>query len=131
MRKIVLLIAALLVALGLAGVFYPEGLMGLAKYSFSPTGIIVVGIARIVVGALLVLAARGSRIAKTVRVIGAIIIVAGIAGLFLSPERAQSLSSSFLEHGPDRLRIIACLPLAVGLFIGGSALTKGQRRAPR
>src|SRR3982751_2840830 len=103
MRKVVLLIAALLVALGLTGVLYPEGLTDLVKYSFSPTGIIVVGIARIIVGLVLFLAARGSSIANAVRVIAALIIVAGIAGLFLSPERAQSLSSSFLENGPDRL----------------------------
>jgi uncharacterized protein YjeT (DUF2065 family) len=128
MRMIVLVIAALLIALGLTGVLYPEGLTGLVKYSFSPTGIIVVGIARIVVGVLLFLAARGSSIANTVRVIAALIVVAGIAGLFLSPERAQSLASSFLENGPDRLRIIACLPLAVGLFIGGSALFHRPRR---
>jgi uncharacterized protein YjeT (DUF2065 family) len=128
MRMIVLVIAALLIALGLTGVLYPEGLTGLLKYSFSPTGIIVVGIARIVVGVLLFLAARGSSIANTVRVIAALIVVAGIAGLFLSPERAQSLASSFLENGPDRLRIIACLPLAVGLFIGGSALFHRPRR---
>lgn len=122
MRNIVLLIAALLVAIGLTGVLYPEGLTGLVRYSFSPTGTIVVGIARIVVGLLLFLAARGSSIAKTVRIIAVIIVVAGVAGLFLSPERAQALSNSLLEKGPDRLRIIACLPLAVGLFIGGSAL---------
>jgi hypothetical protein len=128
MRNVVLLIAALLVALGLTGVLYPEGLTGLVKYSFSPTGMIVVGIARIVVGLVLFLAARGSSIANAVRVIAALIIVAGIAGLFLSPERAQSLSSSFLENGPDRLRIIACFPLAVGLFIGGSALFHRPKR---
>ncbi len=128
MKKIVLVIAALLVALGLTGVLYPEGLMGLVRYSFSPTGIIVVSVARIVIGLLLFLAARGSRIANTVRVIAAIIIVAGIAGFFLSPERAQTLASSFLENGPDRLRLIACLPLAVGLFIGGSALFHQPKR---
>ena len=128
MRTIVLVIAALLVALGLTGVLYPEGLTGLLKYSFTPTGIIVVGIARIVIGVLLFLAARGSRIAKTVRVIAAIIVLAGIAGLFLSPERAETLASSILEKGPDRLRLIACLPLAVGLFIGGSALFNRPKR---
>ena len=128
MRNVVLLIAALLIALGLTGVLYPEGLTGLVKYSFSPTGMIVVGIARIVVGLVLFLGARGSSIANAVRVIAALIIVAGIAGLFLSPERAQSLSSSFLENGPDRLRIIACFPLAVGLFIGGSALFHRPKR---
>ena len=128
MRTIVLVIAALLVALGLTGVLYPEGLTGLLKYSFTPTGIMVVGIARIVVGVLLFLAARGSRIAKTVRVNAVIIVIAGIAGFFLSPERAAALASSILEKGPDRLRLIACLPLAVGLFIGGSALFNGPKR---
>lgn len=128
MRTIVLVIAALLVALGLTGVLYPEGLTGLLKYSFAPTGIIVVSIARIVVGVLLFVAARGSSIANAVRVIAVIIVIAGIAGFFLSPERAQTMASSILEKGPDRLRLIACLPLAVGLFIGGSALFHRTKR---
>lgn len=122
MRFTVLLIAALLILLGLTGVFWPEGLMGLAKYSFSPKGILVIGIARIVLGALLVLAAKGSRTPKTLRVIGTIVVLAGIGTLFITPERAQPLMSWWLDFGPDRLRMIACLPLVIGLFLGGSAL---------
>src|SRR6476620_11600260 len=102
MKKIVLVIAARPGALGLTGVLYPEGLTGLLKYSFTPTGIIVVGIARIVIGLLLFVAARGSSIANTVRVIAVIIVVAGIATFFLSPDRAQAMASSMLEKGPDR-----------------------------
>lgn len=122
MRFIVLLIAALLILLGLTGVLWPEGLMGLAKYSFSPRGILVIGLARIVLGAALVFAAKGSRTTKTLRVIGTLILLAGIGTLFIPPDRAQSLMNWWLDFGPDRLRMIACLPLAIGLFLGGSAL---------
>ena len=45
MKAIAFFIAALLVLFGLTGVLWPEGLMQLATYSFSRTGLYVVAAA--------------------------------------------------------------------------------------
>jgi uncharacterized membrane protein len=120
MKKFILiLIAVLLIVLGVTGVFWPPALMDLAKWSFSPKGIYLAAGLRIVIGLLLLVAAGATAMPKTVRVIGAILLVGGIATAFLSAETAQRLASWWLENGEDRLRMTACLPLVLGIFLGG------------
>jgi hypothetical protein len=126
MKVIALIISALMILLGLTGVFWPEGLMELAKYSFTSTGIYVTAFGRMVIGVLLLLAAPVARTPKTFRVIGAIIFGVGVATAFISSERSQLARDAWLSHGPDAFRIAACLPLAIGLFVGGAVLFKSR-----
>lgn len=118
-KTLVLLIAISLIALGLTGVLWPTALMDLAKSTFSPKGLYPAAAIRIVVGLVLLLAAGVTATPNIVRAIGAIILLGGIATAVLSADTAQRLSSWWLEHGEDRLRMTACVPLAVGLFLGG------------
>ena len=124
MKAVALFIAALMILLGLTGLFWPEGLMQLAKFSFTASGIYLTAIVRVIIGALLLIAAGATRAPKAVRVIGLVILVAGIASAFVTAERAASLQNWLLGHGPNPLRIAACVPLAAGLFIGGATLAK-------
>ncbi|MEY2509756.1 MAG: hypothetical protein QOE26_519 [Verrucomicrobiota bacterium] len=124
MKIIALGIAALLILVGLTGVLWPEGLMGLMTYSFTSTGIYVAAITRMVMGALLLVAAPATRTPKTVRVIAVLIFLAGVATALINPDRAQVLQAWWLNHGSDFLRIAACFPLAVGFFILVATLTK-------
>jgi len=127
MKTIALFIAALLVLFGLTGVLWPEGLMQLATYSFSRTGLYVVAAARVVLGGLLFFAASATRTPKTVRVIGLLILIAGIVTAVISPERADLMKDWLVARGPDTLRIAACIPLAAGILVGLSALTKERK----
>jgi hypothetical protein len=124
MKVIALVISALMILLGLTGVLWPEGLMDLVKYSFTPRGIYVTAISRMVLGAFLLVAAQATRTPRTVRVIAVLIFLAGVATALLNAERAQLLQDWWVSHGPDALRIAACFPLAVGFFILGATLTK-------
>jgi hypothetical protein len=127
MKAIVLIISALMILLGLTGVLWPEGVMDVAKYSFTSTGIYVVAIARMLLGAFLLVAAQATRTPKTVRVIAVLIFVAGVATALMSPERAQLMRDWMVARGPDFLRIAACIPLAAGFFILGATLTKSRK----
>ena len=127
MKAIALLIAVLMVVVGLTGVLWPEGLMRLATYSFSRTGMYVVAAVRIVLGTLLFTCAGAARTPKTIRVIGGVIFTAGLVGVLIGHEPAQRLSEWFVAKGPDTFRIAACFPLVVGFFIGLSTLTKERR----
>jgi membrane-bound ClpP family serine protease len=124
MKFIALLIASLMILFGLTGVLWPEGLMGLLTYSFTSSGIYVLAVVRMVLGALLLVAAKATRTPKTVRVIGVIIFAAGVATALTSVERAQMLKDWWVSQGPDSLRIAACIPLAVGCFIAGSTVSR-------
>lgn len=118
-RIIVLLIAVLLILLGLTGVLWPAGLTDIAKWTFSPKGLYTGAGLRVLIGALLIVAAGATAMPKTVRVIGAIIFVAGTLTALLSVETAQRMAAWFFDNGEDRLRMLACVPLAVGLFLAG------------
>ena len=124
MKAIALGFAALMILVGLTGVLWPEGLVDLMKYSFTSTGIYVAAISRMVLGALLLVAAGATRTPKTIRVIAVIIFLAGVATALISPDRAQVLKDWWLSHGPDFLRIAACFPLAAGFFVLVATLTK-------
>lgn len=124
MKIIALGIAALLILAGLTGVLWPEGLMDLVKYSFTSSGIYVTAITRMVMGALLLVAAQATRTPRTVRVIAVLIFLAGVATALINPGRAELLKDWWGSHGPDALRIVACLPLAAGFFILVATLTK-------
>ena len=128
MKALILLSAALMVLLGLIGMFWPEGLMDLAKYSFTRSGAYVVAAIRVLLGTFLFTCAGATRTPKSVRVIGAIIFTAGIVGVLIGHEPAQRLSEWWVAKGPDAFRMAACLPLTVGLFIAGSALTKNRSK---
>jgi len=124
MKIIALGIGALLILVGLTGVLWPEGLLDLVKYSFTSTGIYVTAIARMVLGALLLVAAAATRTPKTIRVIAVIIFLAGVATCLITPARAEVLKDWWVSHGPELLRIVACFPLAVGFFILVAAMTR-------
>ena len=119
MKKLIILIAVLLTVLGLIGVFWPAGLTDFAKWSFTPKGHYIAAAVRIVFGLILLVGAGKTATPKIVRGIGAIILAAGLASAFLSVETTQRFASSWLENGEDRVRISACLPLLVGLFLAG------------
>ena len=127
MKALLLLTAALMIALGLVGLFWPEGLIDLAKYSFTKSGTYVIAAIRILIGTFLFTCAGASRTPKTLRVIGGIIFTAGIVGVLISHEPAQRFSEWFVAKGPDAFRIAACLPLVVGFLVAGSALTTPRR----
>src|SRR3954467_5889041 len=103
MKTIALLIATLVALLGLTGVLWPEGLMQVATYSFSRTGLYVIAAARVVLGGLLFFAASSTRTPKTIRVIGLLILIAGIATALISPERADLMKVWLTARGPDTL----------------------------
>src|SRR5438128_5958271 len=96
-RTVVLSIAVLFFGLGLFGVLWPAGLTGAARWTFSPQGMYTGAGVRVLLGALLFGAAGGTAMPKTVRVIGAIIFVAGTLTALLSVETAQRMAAWFFD----------------------------------
>ena len=128
MKALLLLCAALLVSVGLTGVFWPEGLMDLARYSFTKSDTYVVAAARILLGTILFTCAGAARTPKTIRLIGGIMFTAGLVGVLISHEPARRFIEWWVAKGPDAFRIAACLPLAVGIFIAGSTVAKDSSK---
>ena len=117
MRRLALPVALLVIAIGLTILFAPATFMALAERFMSPRGLYLAGAIRLFVGAVLLSAAAGSRAPIVLRVLGAIVIVAGIATLFIGVDRAQTMVQTLTGFGPWAVRALGLVVLAVGVVI--------------
>lgn len=117
MKTLALAIAVAMIFLGLTGILWPECLVRVGQYSFTPTGLYVVAIIRLAIGLVSFLAAPASRAPRTLRILGVLVCVAGVATALLSIERAQALMEWWSVHGLGFIRVAAAVVLAVSSFI--------------
>ena len=88
-------------ALGSVGVVYPEALVGVIRIFFeTPTGLYVAAGIRLVFGVALFFAAPTSRAPRTLRVLGVVVIVAGLAMPVVGIEFFRSQVDWWSTRGP-------------------------------
>ena len=111
------LIGLLIAAFGIAGMVAPSLLIEVGRMMSVEPAIYVVALVRIVVGAALFLAAPSSRAPIVIRILGGIIVAAGIATPFFGVERSLHVVDWLSRQGADFVRLVLILPVALGLFI--------------
>jgi len=117
MRWLASFFGLLMVMLGALGIVAPDALLGFAAYMLTENGLYFAAAIRIAFGVALIAVADGSRLPNTIRVLGALIVVAGVVTLFFGVERAQAMLDWWSAHGPASTRLLAALPVIFGLFI--------------
>ena len=116
--QIVTTVLSLAVAgLGVVGVVAPAVLLDFGRSLLAPPAIYWVAAVRVVFGALLILVAAPSRMPRTLRWIGIVLIVAGLATPWFVTGRFREAFAWFAEQGPALVRAVALLPLAFGLLL--------------
>jgi hypothetical protein len=126
MKLLAFALALLMICLALTGMAWPEGLVRVGHYSFTPSGVYVVAAVRLAIGLVFFLAAPASRAPRTLRIIGVIVCVAGLTIAFLSVDRASELLDWWSAKGVGFVRVAAVAVLAVGSFI--AYVTAPRRR---
>jgi hypothetical protein len=81
------------------------------------SGLYAVAAVRVVFGLLLVIGARASRNPRTLRVIGGVIIIAGLLTPLFGVARSESMFNWLSAQGLAFVRVIALLAFALGAFI--------------
>ena len=114
MKTLVFVIGLLIIGLGAIGVVAPSALLWIARHPVTMVELYVIAAGRIVVGSLLLAVASASRAPRTLRVLGAIALIAGIVTPFLGVARVQVLMEWFAQQGSGFLRVVALVALAVG-----------------
>ena len=109
MRTAALLVALFVMVVGVVGLVAPESLMGIARYVVTPLGLAAIGTLRILIGLVLIGVAPVSRVPRTLRVIGAVIFVAGLATPLFGVDRTQAVIAWEAAHGINFVRGIASL----------------------
>jgi hypothetical protein len=118
-----LLCALVTMVIGAAGIVSPGTLTTIRRLYFAtPAGLYVAVGIRIAMGLVLILSARASRAPATLRTLGAVVCMQGLAAALLGPERARAV----LEWEAAQtalLRAGAVVALAAGAFIAFAVTT--------
>jgi hypothetical protein len=121
MMKFLKLVATLMslaiAGLGTVGVVAPGVLLGFGRSLSAPPSIYWVAAVRVVFGALLLLVAAESRVPRTLRVIGVVLVAAGVLTPLFGTERSLAALAWVSRQGTLAVRAVAVLPLVVGLFL--------------
>jgi hypothetical protein len=128
MRITALLFALFAIVVGIAGLAAPDGLIALGRYVGTPVGLYAVAALRVTIGIVLVRVAPVSRVPRTLRVVGACVIVAGLALPFFGVERTRAILDWEATQGTAVIRGAAGLLVAIGGFI---AFAVAPRRVPK
>ena len=133
MRVLKLLAAALNLAIacvGLVGVAAPGVLLDFVRSLLVPPALYGVAAGRIGFGGLLVAVAAGSRMPTFLRVLGILIFIAGLLTPFVAVEWFRDALTSLSGPRVTLVRLIAILPLGIGLFLAYVILGRGTNMRP-
>ena len=130
MKTLAFVIGLLICAVGAAGIIAPSGLVWIAEHFVSSGAFYVIAAVRVAFGLILVSVASVSRAPRTLRVLGYLILLAGIAtaltGL-VAIERARAVIEWWLQQGYGVVRLTGVVVLAVGTFVAYACVS--ARRA--
>jgi hypothetical protein len=116
MRIAALMIGLLVAALGLVGALAPEVLLRLvSKIHLSPA-LYLAALLRVAFGIIFIVAAPSSRLPTALRILGVIVILAGVLTPFFGAQMAEVALNSGSKN-PGMVRALAGAALAFGGFI--------------
>ncbi len=126
MRVAALIIGLLVAALGLVGMTAPEVIQRLISMIHLPPALYLAALLRVAFGIIFILAAPSSRLPNAIRILGVIMILAGVLTPFFGVQIAE-LALISGSRGPGTIRAFAAAALALGGFIVYA--TRHKRRA--
>jgi hypothetical protein len=116
MRLFGLVIGVLVILAGAIGFAAPDVLLALGHSVTTPGGLYAIAAVRIALGLVFVFAAPASRAPRTLRVLGIIVIIAGLTTPSFGVARARTVLDWWANAGPSLIR----LPAGVAMAIGGA-----------
>ena len=118
MRSAALLVALVGVVVGIVGLVSPDGVTVIRRLYFAtPLGLYTAGAVRVAMGLVVLLCAPASRAPKTLRTLGALVCMQGLAASLFGPERARAILEWEAMQGTALLRVGAAVAIAGWSFI--------------
>jgi len=131
LKLLAVALCALLTIVGVGVMLAPMTIAEFGRWMQTPGGLYGVAALRIVMGASLVGVASASRMPRTLRVIGALIILVGLLTPLFGVERARAVLDWWVAQGTTFMRIWAVFPVAFGLFLIYAIVRPGGGSPPR
>jgi hypothetical protein len=117
MRLLGLVIGALFILASAISFAAPGLRLSLERSVMTPAGLYAIAVLRIAIGLGLVLAAAASRAPRTLRVVGLIVIIAGLSTPPFGVVRARAVVNWLENAGPLLMRLDAVVGMAFGGFL--------------
>ena len=117
MRWLASLVGLIIAAIGILGMAAPMVFLDVTAFTLTQVGLYVAAALRVAIGLVLITAAASSRLPRTLRILGALIVVGGVFTAFLGVERARAMVDWWSAQGPIVMRGWAALAMIFGLFI--------------
>ena len=116
MRLLAATLGLIVVAVGAVGIASPAVLLELGQSLQTSSALYVIAAIRVAVGAVLLSVASRSRMPRTLRVLGIVIVVAGVLTPLFGVERTQAVVGWWSSH-PLLLRALAGVLIILGIFV--------------
>ncbi len=120
MRLVAFVLGLCMLAVGACGILAPSSLVWMAQHFTTLDEFLGLAIVRVAFGLVLILAAPASRTPKALRVLGVIVVFAGITTAMMglvSIERARAMIEWWLRQGPVVIRITGVPIMVLGGFV--------------
>jgi len=114
MRLLGLVIGALVIVVSAIGFAVPDLKLALERSTMTSSGLYAIAVLRIAIGLVFVFAAPASRAPRTLRVLGLVVIIAGLTTPWFGVTRAQAILNWVASAGPWVMRLDACVGMATG-----------------
>jgi NAD/NADP transhydrogenase beta subunit len=117
MRLLGLVIGALVILGSAISFAAPDRRLSLERSVMTPAGLYAIAAVRVAIGLVFVLAAPASRAPRTLRVLGLIVIIAGLMTPWFGVARAEAVLNWLASAGPLLMRLDAGVGMALGGFL--------------
>lgn len=117
LKLLAITLGGAIAVIGLIGVALPSVLLDFGRSLQTPVALYVVAALRVAFGAVLLAVASAARWPKTLRVFGAVIVIAGVLTPALGVERMQAMLGWLSEQEPIMVRPWVCLAIVFGAFV--------------
>jgi uncharacterized membrane protein len=119
-KTLAFVIGLCIATVGVAGMLVPSSLLGIAQHSVTSGAFFLIGGVRVIFGFILISAASASRSPKTLRIVGSVIVVAGLATALtgqVGMERARRVIDWWLQQDAGVIRFTGVVLVALGGFV--------------
>jgi len=117
MRLLGLAIGALVFLASAISVAVPDLRLSLERSVMTPAGLYAIAALRIAIGLVLALAAPASLAPRTLRVLGVLVIIAGLSTPWFGVARAREVVNWLASANPLFMRLDAVVGMAIGGFL--------------
>ena len=117
MRMIALVISGVVILVGAVGVAAPDVILSVGRSVITPGGLYAIAALRVVIGLVFLIGAPASRLPRTLRVLGVLVIIAGLATPWFGVARSLAVLDWWASVGPSFRRLDAGVAVALGGFL--------------